>query len=350
MNEYVNYDKNSLIEVLENYHLQIAHAIEIGDDLKLSNKYQNINKILVLGMGGSAIGGDLLRSFLNLYSASEGFIIQVNRNYNVPNWLDSNTLVIASSYSGNTEETVSALLEAKEITNNVICITSGGEISSIAKENNYEVLSIPNGFQPRCALAYSAIILLKFLHKSSIIKNDNFDSLINDLKLLPEFIQNKSQIYGSHEKSEAFMIAQLMKDKVPVIFSTDSILGPINLRWRGQLHENSKVNAFGSFLPEMNHNEINSFKNPSTIQKDFFFIFLSDESDHPKINIRINAMIEILELSNNYIIIKSEESNPLLRMFDLLYLIDWISLHLAEFYEEDAIAIPLIMKLKSILG
>lgn len=349
MNEFMNYDKNSMLELIRNYDSQILHAIEIGKSISLKHSYGIINKILVLGMGGSAIGGDLLRAFTSIYKALENIIIITNRDYNIPNWVDENTLVIASSYSGNTEETLSGLQQAKDITNNVVCITSGGKLHEIAQENNWDILAMPSGFQPRAALAYSVIILLYFLKSANILKNENFDKLINDLELLPEFIKSKCDEYQAND-NYARHLANKLAGKIPVIFSSEAILGSINIRWRGQIHENAKTNAFGSFLPEMNHNEINSFSNPEHLQSDFFFIFLKDTSDHAKIAKRIDAMIEIWELSDNYEIISSREVAPILRMFDLLYLADWVSYYLSINYSEDPIAIPLITKLKNILS
>lgn len=349
MNEFMNYDKNSMLELIRNYDLQIRHAIEIGKSISLKNHYSGINKILILGMGGSAIGGDLLRTFTTIYKVLENIIIVTNRDYYIPNWVDENTLIIASSYSGSTEETLSALSQAKSITNNVVCITSGGKLHEIAKENNWDILTMPSGFQPRAALAYSVIILLYFLKSSKILQSDNFDKFIKDIALLPDFIKSKSDEYQANN-NYARNIAEKLAGKIPVIFSSEAILGSINLRWRGQIHENAKTNAFGSFLPEMNHNEINSFTNPEHLQSNFFFIFLKDALDHPKIAKRIEAMIEIWELTDNYEIISSSEGIPILRMFDLLYLADWVSYYMAINYGEDPIAIPLITKLKNILS
>jgi glucose/mannose-6-phosphate isomerase len=350
MENFADYDKNLLFEVLKNYHKQFRDAIRIASGLKTNPDYKNINKILIIGMGGSAIGGEILKSILIGYNLIDKLVVEVSRDYDIPNWVDENTLVIASSYSGNTEETLEAFDKAKELTNMTACITSGGKLMNIAEENNSDVLLMPTGFQPRCALPYSLTILMHYLVKLDLFEMDRTEKLLADFNRLPDFIESQAQTFIKPKVNYAKDIANDLKDKIAVFYSSDKILGSINIRCRGQLHENSKAVAFGSILPEMNHNEINSFSNPSDITNNIFYIFLEDKTDHPRIQKRIDAMIDIIKIKDRSIRIKSKEESLLLRIFDILYLFDWVSYYLAENYNEDPIAIPLIIRLKAELN
>lgn len=350
MSGITDYNKDSLKEVLSNFDRQIEHAIEIGEGIIPKKQLKNVEKVVLLGMGGSAIGGDLARSFALAYNALGKKMIFVNRGYDLPNWVDENTLVIASSYSGNTEETLNAVNQAKEVTSNIACITSGGELTKIAHENNWDIIFMPGEFQPRCALGYSLITLLSYLIKVDLLEKDASAKMLEDFKTLPDFIRNKKDDFLNDKINYPGNISTNLNGKIPIIYSSEKILGPVNLRWRAQLHENSKVAAFGSFLPEMNHNEINAYSNPKEVQDNFFFIFLEDASDNIRIRDRISAMIDIMELEDRSVRISSPQEKPAHRLFELLYLADWISMHLAEKYNENPIAIPIITKLKRVLS
>ncbi len=349
---YLDYDKNDMFEVLLNTHRQIIHTQELSKELNEIKFENRIDEILIAGMGGSAIGGDLLRSYLSAEGIAGKLRISVIRGYNIPDYVNDNTLVIASSYSGNTEETLSALNQAMQKTENIIALTSGGQLEKIAVENNYTLVKMPTGFQPRCALSYSFFSLLNILMKSGLTDRDESNLISQSISGTYELIEKKSEeLSKKSTDNPAYEIALKIKDKVPVIYSSCERLDVVNLRWRGQFHENSKSLAFGNFLPEMNHNEINSWAMPEEMMNKFIIILLRDKNDNSRIKIRFDALTEILGKSGlDIITLEGAGSSLLERIFDLVYLGDWVSYYLAKLYGQDPMAIPVILKLKEILS
>jgi glucose/mannose-6-phosphate isomerase len=173
-----------------------------------------------------------------------------------------------------------------------------------------------------------------------------------EFQLLADFLENRGQLYAKiSEDNHAIQIAEKIYNKIPIIYSSSDVLDIVNLRWRGQIQENSKNLAFGNLLPEMNHNEINSFQNPGDLLSKFTLILLSEKSDNPKITERLNAVEKLLSKRCETILkIESNEEMLLVRLFDLIYLADWVSFYLALLNNEDPTPIPLISELKEIMS
>ena len=349
---YLDYDQHSMFEVLKNFDKQLYHAIKIGDHLDEPKFENEIREILIAGMGGSAIGGDLLRSYLESVPETKHIRINVIRNYNLPEYVDEHTSVIASSYSGNTEETLSAFSQALEKTRNIICVTSGGQLAKLGEKNDLQVIKMPGGFQPRCALGYSFMILLFIVTKLKILDGKTEFDLSRALEEALRIIQTRAEQYAvKNHDNPAYNLAKEIKGKIPVIYSSNETFDAVNLRWRGQFHENAKSLAFGNLLLEMNHNEINSWDMPAELLHDFQIIFLRDANDHDRIKLRFDAIKKILEDQGLDVLTFAGEGNFLItRIMDLLYLSDWTSFYLAELYDKDPMAIPAISKLKDILS
>ncbi|MDD5496429.1 MAG: SIS domain-containing protein, partial [Candidatus Omnitrophica bacterium] len=161
------YDKSNMLALIESFPKQCAEARNIGEGFKLPKGFKaRFKNVLVTGLGGSAIGADLARSYV---SGEAKVPIFVNRNYTLPNFVDEETLVIASSYSGNTEETLSAYRDARSRKATLMAITSGGELKKMAEQDKAPCVIIPTGFPPRCALGYSFFPLLVMLSKLGIV-------------------------------------------------------------------------------------------------------------------------------------------------------------------------------------
>lgn len=345
-------DNSNMFAILLNFAEQISDALEIANKNPIPKN--NLNKFVILGMGGSAISGDLISDYLNSKPATKNIQIIVNRDYELSAYsayIDSNTIVIASSYSGNTEETINALYEAEKFTRNIICISSGGKLSEIAKTKQIPLIKIPSGMMPRCAVAYSFFpILLTIAHLSGV--SDLTQHEINtDINGVINTIKNKSTLYSTtDDNNPAIQIAGKLSGTIPVIYSSNA-LKSINLRWRCQIQENSKNLCFGNLLPEMNHNEINSWIHPSELLKNFSIVLIKEQNDINPISNRFNAVNTLLESEVNTIIpVISHEQQLLSRMFDLLYLGDWVSYWLALLNNEDPTPIPIITKLKRLLS
>lgn len=338
-----NIDKSNMYNVLRDFHVQVKDALDIINKYKL-NKFSSrrIKSVIVSGLGGSAIGGDLFRSFTQYEIRVP---VSVNRNYTLPKFADRNTLVIISSYSGNTEETISAYKQAIKAGCRIICITSGGEVQKVAEKNKHNCIIIPKGFQPRCALGYSFFTLLILFQKLGLIKGKR-----EEIKETIKILEKGAGVYTklNLEKNPALKIAADLKGKLPVIYSSVDLLDIVNLRWRGQISENSKILAYGNLYPEMNHNELVGWKLNRDILKKTVVIFLKDRKDNNRIKLRMNITSEIIkEYADNILYLESSSRYKLGRIFDLIYLGDWVSYYLAILNNVDPTPVDAISFLKN---
>jgi len=245
--EYVSkYDPQNQFEVLVNTYQQIESAwsnkIDTGD-----LKGKKFNSIVVTGLGGSAISGDLMANFLG-NELKVPFI--VNRNYSIPAFANESTLLIVSSYSGNTEETISVFNEGLKKGCSIICSTTGGKIGKIAVENKIPVVKVMPGFQPRYSLGLSFFTLLKILQELGIISSQ--ESVVNKITAL----WKEKGIQFSKEENKALEIARELTGFIPVIYSAADVTSAVGYRLKCQFNENSKLHAFHNVIPELNHNEI----------------------------------------------------------------------------------------------
>lgn len=345
------YDLSDMMGVISNFHLQIRNSIEfLKNSPKVQDNYR-IKKILIAGMGGSAISGDLARSYIANNHPEINIPIMVIRNYNLPNWVDEHTLVVCISYSGNTEETLSVIEQAKELTPYIVGIASGGKLSQFCIENNIGFLEIPGGLQPRAALGYLFFAVYNFLI-SNFCKVCTISKSMIEEQILADFLETKAKEYSIMNATNfAIKFAEQLHNKQVVIYSSSDVLDVVNLRWRGQLQENSKNLAFGNLVPEMNHNEINSLKFPQTIIDNTFFVILIDKNEHPSNRKRLETLSTIIkEITPNLKVVESKEEMPLIRLFDLIYLADWVSFYLGILNKQDPTEIELITKFKQIMS
>lgn len=336
------YDNSYMFGVLSNFGNQIEEAMSLGKALKPHDDLKNINKIIICGLGGSAIGGDLLRSYLT-YEIK--IPILINRNYKLPAFADENTLVIISSYSGNTEESLSSYKNAKESGCKIVCLSSGGKLVILAENENNFLIKIPRGYQPRCALGFAFFPLLILLSKLGFISDKS-----KEIEKTAEMIKRKSMTYSNYEYKDnvAIKIAEHLFGKIPVIYSSVDILDIVNLRWRGQINENAKSLAFGNLVPEMNHNEIVGWQENPDILKRFAVVSLIDREDNPSILKRMKITLDLIQhLRGAQIEIDGEGDSHLERIFDLIYLGDWVSFYLAILYKVDPTPVEKINFLKN---
>ncbi len=316
-------------------------------DSLLLTKKDEIANVVLAGLGGSAIGGDLVRSYL-LSKSSVPFV--VNRTYGLPGFVDEHTLVIVSSYSGSTEESLSMFDEALKRGAKVICITTGGKLVDLAKQHNLPVIILPTGFQPRAALAYSFVPVLMILEKIGFTSGEA--ASINDAADILDKLANEYGIANLTEANHANSLAHTLLARIPVIYSASDVFDTVNIRWRGQIQENAKHVAFGNVLPEMNHNEINGWDFPHTMQDKFQVIFLrSPQDEHPQVTKRFGILHEVL-LSKGVEVkeFTAQGKSVVARMFSLISLADWTSYYLALLEGVDPSPVPVIMQLKSKLA
>jgi glucose/mannose-6-phosphate isomerase len=338
--EYVkHYDPLLQYEVLKDSYKQIEYSLNLNIDFNLKKK---ISSVIVTGMGGSAISADLIKNFLR-NELSAPFI--VNRNYSLPSYAGEDTLLIVSSYSGNTEESVSVFREALKKKCSIVCITTGGEVQKIAEENNIPYYLLEKGLQPRYSLGQSFFTLLRLLESAGIVK---------DQKRYTEEIKKLWKEKGeefSGEGNQAAIYAQSLVGFIPIIYSAADYTDAAGYRFKCQLNENSKLHAFHNVIPEMNHNEIIGWE--SFYQKDFRtkIINLLDRDYPAQIRKRFNITSELITAKDTEIInLESSRDHFKVRLFDLIYLCDWITYYLAVFRGFDPVEIDYIHRLKNSLS
>jgi glucose/mannose-6-phosphate isomerase len=339
-------DQKGMYDLIHNFPLQLTEGAHLGliADLNLENFAPD--SITLAGMGGSAIGGDLARSYL----ASELKIpFWVCRNYNLPEFVNEKSLVFVSSYSGNTEETLSAYQEAKRRKAKIIAITSGGKLLEESKNFNYPFILLPKGFPPRAALGYSFTPILVTLSRSGLV-SDKMEELEKASKFLEEN-RNEYSLERKTGENPAKTLAVNLFQKIPIIYSSTDYFDAVGYRWKGQLCENSKILAFNNYFPEFNHNELVGWKVLEHIRDRVVVIILQDKEDHPRIQRRMQIVKEIIEKEKVKVIeIKSEGENLLCRIFSLIQLGDFTSFYLAILNQVDPTPVEVIDLLKNKLA
>jgi glucose/mannose-6-phosphate isomerase len=323
----------------------LSEALRIGNSIDLKNKFTKIQNIVIAGMGGSAIGGDIMSV---LESKNINIPIFICRDYSLPNWVNNKTLVICSSYSGNTEETLQALDEAVKKKSQICCITTGGEIAIKISDLGYDMVKIPSGLQPRAALAFSFIPMIKLLEKMGIITTD----IDNWLNLTITSLRKIRKLYSSENmENPVYKLSQKIYKKIPIIYADKSSLLVAATRLKGQICENSKMLAYHNELPEINHNEIVGWENNSVIHKHLHIIWLKDTFDNKRTKIRQNITKDILNEEN------VEQDNIQVegkifqeRFLKLIYFGDWLSYWCAINHETDPSPVLKIKRLKNELA
>jgi glucose/mannose-6-phosphate isomerase len=257
-------------------------------------------------------------------------------------------LVIVSSYSGNTEETIAAHRDALKRGAHVLCISSNGATEKIARQHKNALIKIPGGFPPRAALGYSFFPILVTLIRNGLIRGRRRD-LQETAGLLKKNALPYSELASA--SNDALNIARELRGKLPVIYSTTEHLDSVNLRWRTQLAENAKVLAYGNVLPEMNHNELVGWNVLKSLMKEIVVVVLRDADEHPRVRVRLELTKKIAARYSSHIIeAKSVGESLLARMFSLIYLGDWVSYYLALLNEVDPTPVKVIDYLKSELA
>jgi glucose/mannose-6-phosphate isomerase len=313
-------DKDGMYGVLAQFPKQIERAVKLGKKIKFEGE---IDKIVVAGMGGSGVGGELLKNYLDLKIP-----VFVNKGYGLPNFVNSRTLVFVVSYSGNTEETVNAYRAALRKGCKIVCITSGGKLIELAEQQGKAVIKIKSGIQPRAALAYLFFPMLNVIHSCSLIDDPSKD-VAGLVKVL------RKDVFKEKGKE----LAKRLADKVPIIYASDRFKA-VAYRWKTQINENAKVHAFTNTFSELNHNEMVGY---TSLKGYYYVVIIKDESDLPQIRKRMMLTKEIIRKSGVDIIeIGITGGSLLTKMFSAIYIGDWTSYYLALEYETDPTPVDVI--------
>ena len=335
-----SFDKDNMFSVIRDLYKHIEDSFNIIESTQI-NKNNMYNNIIVCGMGGSAIGGDFVKTIL---LNKLDIPIHINRNYSMPHWVNENTLVIICSYSGNTEETISCFNKTVKLNLKPVVISSGGYILNEAIENKYEYVQLPKGIQPRAAFGYSASLLLLLLNKMGIVHNQFREDLLDSITAIKEM----SLLYCEvNDNNEALNFSSSIFNKFPIIYGTP-LTNVVSLRFRCQLAENTKILSSHFMIPEQNHNEIEGFLKADNNNNVIIWIHDIDD-EYQNINrIKITSKL-VNKVKKQYFFNESGESLTV-RLFKLIYFFDWVSFYGAIYNNIDPTPVNTILKLKSLMS
>ncbi len=314
---------------------QLKDAKSIAESITIKN-VKPFNHIVITGLGGSGIGGGIVNDLV--YNTIK-IPITLNKGYELPASVDENTLVIVSSFSGNTEETVICLNQAIEAKSSIFCITSGGQVLETAQSLGLDYIQLPKAESPRTMLSYSITQMVYALNAYNLLGDIDLDAQMNGAIAL---IETKTQdIQATADK-----LAKFFYKKLPVLYSVDGFSGVCE-RFRQQINENAKMLCWHHIVPEMNHNELVGWTEK---HDDISVLFMRNTSDHKRNAVRVNLNKEIVAKYSNTMEIFSLGENHLERTMYWIHLGDWVSIFLSEMNAVDAVEVNVIDFLKSELG
>lgn len=310
-------DKEKMADKLEEMPQQYRKAWEKAIKIKLPENYQDINQIVICGMGGSAIGGDLVKDFSKIP-------VFVSRDYNLPDFVGPKTLIILISYSGETEEVLNCLKGMKS--KKIFIITSGGELEKKAKDLKLPFYKIVYSSIPRLSLPHLFIPLIKILEKIKVLKKEI--KIENSLNLIIQLTQN-FKIEVKIEKNFAKTLACKIYDHIPFVISSGKLEG-VARRWKTQFNENAKNFSFFEILPEIKHNTIEGINFPDRGRDELFFLLLENNFDNEQNKKSFKILKDLLEKEGlRFETVFSQGQDLLSQKISLICLGDWVSFYLA---------------------
>lgn len=335
------FDSKKMMEIAHNFPAQCRESFLLSKKIELTPFKNQINNIVILGMGGSSIAGDMLK---NMLADELKMPLMVNRDYDIPEFINEASLVLAVSYSGETEETISAFKQALQKKANIITFTTGGALEALSTQNGIQHIKLPAGFMPRAALAYLFFPLLEVFVRFKFVSNK--DKEVEELINLLKFLNKSWKLDIPTEQNLAKKIANRFFNKIPVIYTNSGYLESVALRWKNQINENSKALAHINCFPEILHNEVAAYTKNMSVYQDLSILFLID-TDSKNI---IRQAIALKRVIQNFLPIL--ELGPfgdtkLEKMLSLTYLGDFVSIYLAYLYKQDPTPIQLIERIKS---
>ncbi len=318
-----------MLDILRNFPTQCIEATKLGHGIKINcgtSEADSINEVVIAGVGGSAFAGDVVECL-----AGKEVRVRVSKGYSLPFGVGKNSLVFAVSYSGNTEETISAFEEAvKKNIGRVIGVGSGGKLEALCKKQNFAFIKVPGGLPPRGSTGYLALSILNVLIDNHIISSKWIEKIGVELK-------------DSDAEQTGKAIGERVFKKIPLVYSSDD-LECISYGWKMKFNENSKIHAFANKFPELDHNELVGYTKKNG---DFHTILVRDSGDNLRIKKRFDITQKLIErLGGECTVVNTKGSNLASRVFYALYVGDWASFYLALKNKVEARPVEIIEELK----
>ena len=329
MEELYKKDSLNYKKFLKNLKDDIRKGYQENPRNILENIKRDFNKVIVCGMGGSGIAADVLKIYL------EETPIDVVKDYKLPLTVNKKDLVIISSYSGNTEEAISCFRDARRKELQSVILTSGGKLTETGLQTNTPVLKLPLGYPPRATLGYTFSYLIRILEELGIIKSKE-----KEIGGLIEYLSKK------HLEKLAIDLSEKVVGKTPLIYASPKYY-PIAYRWKTQFNENSKIHAFSSEIPELNHNELEGYNSGDKKYHVFLLVFDDDFSRIKKRTTITKEQISTKGVTATELEIKG---NILAKIFSSILLGDWISYYTALKLGVDPTPVDFIEDFKKKMG
>lgn len=325
--------------LIEGFGAQLLESLDIARSASLSAP-KSVHNVVIAGMGGSGIGGTLVKSL----TAQEMKVpIEVSKSYDVPAFINGDTLFIACSFSGNTEETLAAAEQARKQGARIIAITSGGKMAAFAQANGFDVISIPGrSNSPRASIGYSFVQIFLILHHYGLIPSNHFAEIEAAARLLA------SEDAGIRALSRE--LTAFFTNKLPILYG-DSKMEAVLVRAQQQIAENSKQLSHVNVFPEMNHNELVGWKYPEVTFANAATLLLRTSYDHPRTSVRLDVCKSIFEKVAGPVKELTAKGNSLIEQsIYLIHVLDWVSFDLAEANQVDPFPVDVINFLKDELA
>ena len=332
-------DRARMLDDVLQQHAQLEDALWRAESARVP-KTEAAGGLVVAGMGGSAIGGDLAAGIAGERAAAP---IRTVRGYGLPPWLPADSLVLCASYSGDTEETVSCFEAAGELGAARAVVTTGGELAQRARSEAVPVIGVPSGMRPRAAVAYMTVAALECAAACGAAP-----ALRGEVEAASALLSELAGEWGpdAPDESEAKALARRLHDTVPIVYGAGAT-APVARRWKTQLNENPQIQAFASELPEADHNEICGYDSP---EARFAAVFLDDPALDPRVRRRIELTAEVIAPGAAAVEhVEPRGETPAERVLSLVLLGDLVSIYLSALLGVDPSPMEPIERLKELL-
>ncbi|UCH57428.1 MAG: bifunctional phosphoglucose/phosphomannose isomerase [Candidatus Bathyarchaeota archaeon] len=337
-------DKSGMLEVLGRFPEDCRSAIEVAEKTPLGDLPNRSYKAVVFaGVGGSAIGGQLVADWLRDESPIP---LVISRRYHLPGFVDCNTLVFAVSYSGNTEETLDMLREAIVKESPIVSVTSGGKLEKLSTKKGLPLILMPGELIPRVALPYQFFILAVVLNRLGLVPRSwgEVDEAIGVI----EGLREELKLEVPTEANPAKKIALKMRSKVPLVYGP-SLLEGAAYRFGTQLNENSKVPSASGAFPELFHNAVLGSEGPDEVLRPLFVLIIRDPGESERVKRKIDRFKSLLEgRVGGLLEVEAKGKGKLARMLSIIYMGDYISNYLGLLYGRDPSSMRSIEKIKRV--
>lgn len=342
---YRQLDPSGMLGHLRQFPEQCQRAWHNATDFGYPRDFIKVEKVVIAGMGGSAIGADLVRRLAMLENTLP---VWVHRDYGLPPFVDRNTLLIFSSYSGNTEETLSCFNDSLRTQAKKMVLTTGGKLKALADKERIPVLTIDYEAPPRAAFSHSFVSLLGIFHSLRFLQDKSADmkESLAVMKRIEDSVSEKTPL----DSNLAKQLAADLFGRLAVIYGA-GLLSDVAFRWKTQVNENSKTWAFHEVFPELNHNAVVGYPLPAETRQKVMVVLLHSASLHPRTSVRYQVTSEILSKAGiKYKRVEATGKSPLAQMIGLVLLGDYVSFYLAMLNRTDPMPVPVIDTLKSRLA